>query len=613
MEIERGSLALYSRAMSQPRSSRRTFLGAALAGVRADPWHERRRPRLVRCGARALPRARRRGARPALRALPHRQHAAPAPAHRHALWAEGPPGTPVGRYLVWSDIPNDVQMRWLDGRRARERHAQSVGQQQRQHVRPRGPPDLVRARQPARRPLRARRLRDGAGRALERQAAERAQRRGRASRRRRLVHRSRLRQHDELRGRTRGAGDQGGGVPHRPQDRRARAGHGRAGQAQRPLLLTGLRSCSTSPTPAAARPRHPRVRRGRRPPARGDGRAFAAMDSDGKKAAAPTASGRRGRQHLGRLRLGGRGLRRRPRVRAGRHAHRAREAARILLRTSASAGPSANRLVHDRQPVALRALHRGPGARCEEAAQPALVRRRVAPGPEPRCTRSATSTTASPWASCARAAPSSASRRAAAISCPATAITCGSRSASRRASGTRGGVRPRVPHAPAAGDRQAADRRARPQPRVPGPGRGPARLPARRRGADDRLRQDDAGRADGRRHREHPRDRCFRAGPCWTGTSTDERGGSGTIVWDARQLFAKESSTTRGSSSSRPRPRRRAGHCNTMGTALSDELARPRRSACRCPAARPIPAPIASAPRWRTRPAGAPWTWCARI
>ena len=35
-----------------------------------------------------------------------------------ALWAEGPAWNSVGRYLIWSDIPNNVQMRWLedDGR-----------------------------------------------------------------------------------------------------------------------------------------------------------------------------------------------------------------------------------------------------------------------------------------------------------------------------------------------------------------------------------------------------------------------------------------------------------------------------------------------------------------
>lgn len=30
------------------------------------------------------------------------------------LWAEGPAWNGVGRYLLWSDIPNDVQMRWIE-------------------------------------------------------------------------------------------------------------------------------------------------------------------------------------------------------------------------------------------------------------------------------------------------------------------------------------------------------------------------------------------------------------------------------------------------------------------------------------------------------------------
>ncbi len=35
-----------------------------------------------------------------------------------ALWAEGPAWSAVGRYLIWSDIPNNIQLRWLedDGR-----------------------------------------------------------------------------------------------------------------------------------------------------------------------------------------------------------------------------------------------------------------------------------------------------------------------------------------------------------------------------------------------------------------------------------------------------------------------------------------------------------------
>jgi gluconolactonase len=34
--------------------------------------------------------------------------------HTGTLWAEGPAWNGVGRYLVWSDIPNDVQLRYLD-------------------------------------------------------------------------------------------------------------------------------------------------------------------------------------------------------------------------------------------------------------------------------------------------------------------------------------------------------------------------------------------------------------------------------------------------------------------------------------------------------------------
>ncbi|MES2792249.1 MAG: SMP-30/gluconolactonase/LRE family protein [Planctomycetota bacterium] len=33
---------------------------------------------------------------------------------KNMLWAEGPAWNAVGRYLLWSDIPNNVQMRWLE-------------------------------------------------------------------------------------------------------------------------------------------------------------------------------------------------------------------------------------------------------------------------------------------------------------------------------------------------------------------------------------------------------------------------------------------------------------------------------------------------------------------
>jgi hypothetical protein len=66
-----------------------------------------------------------------------------------------------------------------------------------------------------------------------------------------------------------------------------------------------------------------------------------------------------------------------------------------------------------------------------------------------------------------------------------------------------------VPGASDPGNRQAADGHARPQPRLSGAGGIALRLPARRRGADDRLRQDHTGAADGGRHRQYSGDRVF--------------------------------------------------------------------------------------------------------
>ncbi len=83
------------------------------------------------------------------------------------------------------------------------------------------------------------------------------------------------------------------------------------------------------------------------------------------------------------------------------------------------------------------------------------------------------------------------------------------RTGQARARGHRGGGRRavRVPLPSDPGNRQAPDRRARPQPRLSQPGRGALRLSARRRRADHRLRQDHAGAADGGGHRQHPGDR----------------------------------------------------------------------------------------------------------
>ncbi len=69
--------------------------------------------------------------------------------------------------------------------------------------------------------------------------------------------------------------------------------------------------------------------------------------------------------------------------------------------------------------------------------------------------------------------------------------------------------RVRVSDASDPGDRQAADRGARPQSRLSRPGRGAVRLSARRRRAHHRLRQDHAGRDHGGGDREHSGDRAL--------------------------------------------------------------------------------------------------------
>ena len=111
--------------------------------------------------------------------------------HIGTLWAEGPAWNGVGRYLVWSDIPNNVQMRWIEEDGARDDVPQSVGLQQRQHVRLRGAAALVRARRAPGRPIRTQRDRHGHRREVPGQAIELAERRRGPSGRRHLVHRSR--------------------------------------------------------------------------------------------------------------------------------------------------------------------------------------------------------------------------------------------------------------------------------------------------------------------------------------------------------------------------------------------------------------------------------------
>ena len=73
-----------------------------------------------------------------------------------------------------------------------------------------------------------------------------------------------------------------------------------------------------------------------------------------------------------------------------------------------------------------------------------------------------------------------------------------------------GGIALRISGASDPGNRQAADRGARPQSRLSRPGRGAVRLSARRRRADDRLRQDHARLPDGGGDRQHAGHRALR-------------------------------------------------------------------------------------------------------
>ena len=127
----------------------------------------------------------------------------------------------------------------------------------------------------------------------------------------------------------------------------------------------------------------------------------------------------------------------------------------------------------------------------------------------------------------------------------------------------------RIPGAPDPGDRQAPDRRARPQPGLSRPRRGAARLPARRRGADHRLRQDHACLPDGVRPRSTSRRSCCPAARCSTAGGSGKLAGSGTIVWEGRKMLAEGKigyeEFMEMVASSAPS----VGHCNTMGTALS--------------------------------------------
>ena len=152
---------------------------------------------------------------------------------------------------------------------------------------------------------------------------------------------------------------------------------------------------------------------------------------------------------------------------------------------------------------------------------------------------------------------------------PATAITWCWPSASREGIREAGGIADGVPGSSDPGNRQAADRGARSQPRLSRPGRSAVRLSARRRGADDRLRQDDARLSDGGGDREHSGDRAVGRADAERLAQAASASAPGTIVWKARELLAAGEIDYKGFiklvASSAPS----TGYCNTMGTATT--------------------------------------------
>ena len=290
----------------------------------------------------------------AVPALRDRQHADPPPAHRHALGR----GAGMERRRPLPGVERHPQQRPVAlgrGRRPGQRVPQSVGPQQRQHLRPAGPPAVLRALRAPRRPLRARRVDHRHRRALPGQAAQLAQRRRRALRRQHLVHRPDLRHPRQLRRLQGRLGDQAGRLPRRSRHRGGRAGHRRGHRPQRAVLLARLQPPLRRRH--RQRPRHPRARRRRR---------------DGAQPAAPRGAVGAG---LARCRLGRRwhALRRRREHLGGSAAGRAGDRTRRRRhRDDPPAGELCQRrlrrdqaqsAVHDREPVALLGLRGHAGRR----------------------------------------------------------------------------------------------------------------------------------------------------------------------------------------------------------------------------------------------------------
>ena len=174
-----------------------------------------------------------------------------------------------------------------------------------------------------------------------------------------------------------------------------------------------------------------------------------------------------------------------------------------------------------------------------------------------------------------------------------------------------GGVRVRISGPSDPGDRQAADRGARPQSRLSRPRRDALRLFHRRRRADDRLRQDDAGLHHGGGDGQHPRHRAL-------GRADAQRLASRR----AHRLRHHRLEGARGTRRGQDRLRAVHGDRHVVGAlgrplqhdghGLDDERAR--RSARHEPARLRGDSRrrIASAARSPTRPASASSRWCGR-
>ena len=224
-----------------------------------------------------------RSARPALQRLHQRQLPARKAPYGHALG--GRAGLLLRRGFPAMERHPQRPHAEMDAGRRRYRVPQALQLRQWPHPRPGRAPGLLRARRPARDPHGVGRLDHRAGRQLQGQAAQLAQRRGGEVRRHGVVHRSALRHSLRLRGPQGRERDRRlPRLPLRPQEREAHHRRRRLRQAERSCLL--------------ARREDPLHRRHRR------------LARSGGAAPHPRLQGRQGGQAF--RRQGLRGLRRRP-------------------------------------------------------------------------------------------------------------------------------------------------------------------------------------------------------------------------------------------------------------------------------------------------------------